>query len=347
MQARNDKPKSGPLSEARWQVELARSVTDPVELLGLLQLPPGLAPCSADGAGSFPLRVPRPYVSRMRRGDPRDPLLLQVLARPDELAPHPGFTSDPVGDLAAVAAPGLLHKYRGRVLLVTTGACPVHCRYCFRRHFPYASTSVGRAQWAGAVEYIRADPSVAEVILSGGEPLMWSNARLAEIARRLAEIPHVRRLRIHTRFPVVIPSRVDDGLLDAIAGTRLQPVMVLHVNHANELDQEVEDAMRRASARGVHLLNQSVLLHGVNDSVPALVGLSERLFGAGALPYYLHLLDRVHGAVHFEVSEIRAVQLMAEVQRQLPGFLVPRLVREVQGRSSKQPLPIPVEPSTD
>jgi L-lysine 2,3-aminomutase len=344
MQARNDKPKSGLLSEARWQVELARSVTDPVELFRLLQLPPSLAACSADGAGSFPLRVPRPYVARMRRGDPRDPLLLQVLARADELAPHPGFTDDPVGDLDAIATPGVLHKYRGRVLLVATGACPVHCRYCFRRHFPYASSSAGRAQWAEALEYISAHPSVVEVILSGGDPLMWSNARLAEFAVRLADIPHVRRLRIHTRFPVVIPSRVDDGLLDAIAGTRLKPVMVLHINHANELDHELEEAMCRTSARGITLFNQSVLLRGVNDSVAALVGLSERLFGAGTLPYYLHLLDRVHGAAHFEVSETEAIRLMAEVQRQLPGFLVPRLVREVQGWGSKQPLSIPVEP---
>jgi EF-P beta-lysylation protein EpmB len=280
--------------------------------------------------------VPRPYIARMRPGDPLDPLLLQVLPRQEEIAPQPGFTADPVGDLQAMAIPGLLHKYHGRVLLVATGACPVHCRYCFRRHFPYPSCSAFPARWDEAIEYISAHSSVAEVILSGGDPLMWHNARLAELAARLAEVRHVHRLRVHTRLPVVVPSRVDDGLLRALAGTRLKPVVVLHINHPNELDREVEAAMQRARARGVTLLNQSVLLRGINDSAQTLVTLSERIFAAGALPYYLHLLDRVEGASHFEVQEAEATRLMAEVQRRLPGFLVPRLVREIRGRGSKQ-----------
>jgi EF-P beta-lysylation protein EpmB len=342
MQARHDKPKTGVLSEVTWQVELARAVTDPVELLSLLELPLDLVESAREGSRSFALRVPRPYIARMRRGDPFDPLLLQVLPLREEVAPQPGFTKDPVGDLEAMAIPGLLHKYHGRVLLVATGACPVHCRYCFRRHFPYASASAFPAHWERAIEYISARSSIAEVILSGGDPLMWHNGRLAELAGRLAKIRHLRRLRVHSRLPVAVPSRIDDGLLDALSGTRLKPVVVLHINHPNELDQDVEEAMRRACARGVTLLNQSVLLRGINDSVQTLATLSERVFAAGALPYYLHVLDRVEGAAHFEVGEAEAARLIEEVQRHLPGFLVPRLVRELRGRGSKQPVSIPL-----
>ncbi len=271
----------------------------------------------------------------MRRGDPHDPLLRQVLPLAAECVSAPEFTTDPVGDLSAMAVPGVLHKYRGRVLLALTGACAVHCRYCFRRHFPYAEANASSDRWQAALDYIARDASIHEVILSGGDPLALADRRLADLARRLAAVAHVERLRIHTRLPIVLPARVTTELTDWLAGGRLQPVMVVHANHANEIDADVRAALARLRAAGVTLFNQSVLLKGVNDSVESLAGLSEALFAAGVVPYYLHLLDRVQGAAHFEVEEGRARQLMADLAARLPGYLVPRLVREVAGAPSK------------
>lgn len=320
---------------AAWQRELARSVTDPAELVRLLGLDPALIEPARAAARRFALRAPRGYVARMRRGDPRDPLLLQVLPLRDELASVPGFTADPVGDLRSMAAPGLLHKYDGRVLLTATGACAVHCRYCFRRHYPYGDANPAENQWAEALHYIAAASSLREVILSGGDPLALSDARLADLIDRLAAIAHVQRLRVHTRLPVVLPERVTADLVDALAGTRLKPVVVLHVNHANEIDSAVTEGCARLIAAGVTLLNQSVLLAGVNDDPGALCDLSEALFAAGVLPYYLHQLDRVDGAAHYEVADARALELHRAMRARLPGYLVPRLVRERPGASSK------------
>ena len=283
----------------------------------------------------FPLRVPLAFVERMRPGDPRDPLLRQVLPLEDELAEVPGFAADPVGDDAALVAGGVLHKYRGRALLVTTGACAVHCRYCFRRHFPYADANASADGWQSALDYLRSQPDVTEVILSGGDPLTLSDRRLKTLADALADISHLRRLRVHTRLPIMNPARIEDALLDWLAGTRLDPVMVIHANHANEIDATVAEALARLGSRGVTLLNQAVLMRGVNDSADALADLSERLFEAGVLPYYLHLLDRVRGAAHFEVPEAEAVALHAEVAARLPGYLVPKLVREIAGEPGK------------
>ncbi len=273
----------------------------------------------------------------MRKGDIDDPLLRQVLPLAEEEAEVPGFIGDPVGDLAAAAVPGVLHKYRGRVLLVTTGACAVHCRYCFRRHFPYADSNPSVQQWQGALEYIHGHSDITEVILSGGDPLAFSDSRLADLVEQVAAIPHVKRLRIHTRLPIVLPSRVDKNLLAWLQRTRLQKVVVVHANHANEIDEEVRAAMRKLRDAGTMLLNQSVLLKGVNDSAEELADLSERLFEAGILPYYLHLLDRVQGAAHFEVDRARALWLMQVLRARLPGYLVPRLVREQPGADSKTP----------
>ena len=321
-----------------WQTLLAGAVTDPAELLALLGLGQELLPAARAAARLFPLRVPRGYVARMRRHDLSDPLLRQVLPLGAENDAHPGYSPDPVGDLEAQAAPGVLHKYAGRVLLTATGACAVHCRYCFRRHFPYAAANASADRWQGALTYIAADPSVSEVILSGGDPLTLSDRRLAEFATGLAAVPHVARLRIHTRLPVVLPERVNDELLGWLGSTRLQTVMVLHVNHANEIDQVVHAAARRLCAAGVTLLNQSVLLRGVNDDVDTLAALSEALFAAGILPYYLHLLDRVQGAAHFDVDEPTAQAIMRELNARLPGYLVPRLVREIAGTPGKVPI---------
>ncbi len=321
-----------------WQAELARAVTDPQELLRQVGLGPEWLPAARAAAQVFPLKVPRGFLRRMRRGDPHDPLLRQVLPLAAELAEVAGFGADPVGDRAALRAPGVLHKYHGRVLLTATGACAVHCRYCFRREFPYQEANASADRFHAALDYIAADASLDEVILSGGDPLTLSDRRLAEFVRALEAIPQVTRLRLHTRLPVVLPERIDRGLLAWLGDTRLATVVVIHANHAQELDEDVRTALAALKDAGATLLNQSVLLRGVNDSVAALAGLSTALFAAGALPYYLHVLDRVTGAAHFEIDEQRARAIHAELSALLPGYLVPRLVREQPGAPSKLPL---------
>lgn len=330
------------LAPAPWQEALRDCVTDPAELVRLVGLGPEWVEPARAAAARFPLRVPRGYVARIRQGDPGDPLLRQVLPLGAEAAEQPGYVSDPVGDLAALSGTGVLHKYVGRALLVTTGHCAVHCRYCFRREFPYEEQHAGRGAYAEALAAIRADASVAEVILSGGDPLTLGDRRLAALLNGLEAIPHVSRVRMHTRAPVVLPERVDAGLLAAWNGVpRLQRIVVVHANHARELRGVPGVATALASLRdtGTTLLNQSVLLRGVNDDADALVDLSESLFAVGVLPYYLHLLDRVRGAAHFDVPEAHARRLVAEVADRLPGFLVPRLVREIPGAGSKTIVP--------
>jgi EF-P beta-lysylation protein EpmB len=312
-------------------------VTDPVELLALLGLPQ-LASQLPPGDAGFALRVPRGFVARMRPGDARDPLLLQVLPQLAELDDVDGFSVDAVGDLPARESQGLLHKYQGRALLIASGSCAINCRYCFRRHFPYGEEMAAAGQWRRALEHLRQDPSINELILSGGDPLALTTPKLEELSRGLVALPHVTRLRIHTRLPVVLPERIDDAFIDWLAALPLQKVVVLHANHANELDAAVDLACLRMRAAGATVLNQAVLLRGVNDSAEALVALSERLFAAGVLPYYLHQLDRVSGAAHFEVADAAALGLVEAVRARLPGYLVPRLVREVAGDSSKRPL---------
>ncbi len=322
---------------ALWQRELAGAVRDPVALMRLLDLSgDGI---SVEAARDFRLLAPHSYIARMKKGDWHDPLLRQVLPLDAELQVVEGFNHDPVGDQHSVVADGVLHKYHGRVLLVTTGACAVHCRYCFRRHFPYSDSNPVKGEWEGALAYIRANPDVREVILSGGDPLTLSDERLALFFRQLREIPQVTRVRFHTRLPVVLPSRIDAGFLRLLEQIPQQIVMVIHANHAQELAAEdVREALSALHQAGVTLLNQTVLLRGVNDSVQALVELSEGLFAHRVLPYYLHLLDRVAGAAHFEVPETEAVHLMDDIRQRLPGFLVPKLVREVAGEKAKTPV---------
>lgn len=322
-----------------WQTQLRDVVTSARELLVLLDIDPQGIDCSAEAARDFPLKVPRDFVSRMRRGDPHDPLLRQVLAIGSELVDAPGFSVDPVGETGdANAQPGILRKYHGRALLLVSGGCAVNCRYCFRRHFPYAENRVNRLQWQQTLATVAADSSISEVILSGGDPLLPGDKQLAELVDTIAEIPHVRRLRIHTRLPVVIPARITGGLVRALRRPALDTVMVIHANHGNEIDAGVASAMRRLREAGITLLNQSVLLRGVNDSEEALADLSEKLFSAGVLPYYLHLLDKVAGAAHFDVPEDEAVALWEATSARLPGYLVPRLVREIAGEPGKSPV---------
>ena len=321
-----------------WQTQLAGAIRDPRDLLARLGLDERWLPGASQGHALFEIRVPEAYLARMRPNDPHDPLLRQVLPVSAETDSVTGFVSDPLEEAAHTPRRGLIHKYHGRVLLIGSPTCAINCRYCFRRHFPYAENSPSRAQWEETLAYLRHDPSIQEAILSGGDPLASSDKRLAWLVERLGEIAHLRRLRIHTRLPVVIPDRVDDALLAWLKATRLQTVMVLHINHPNELDAAVVDACTRLRGAGVTLLNQSVLLRGVNDDVETLAELSERLFSAGVLPYYLHVLDPVAGAAHFDVPDSEALALVDELRTRLAGFLMPRLVREVPGEASKTPL---------
>ena len=311
-----------------WRSALRTAVRSAAQLLTMLELPPDLSP-AAEGAGQdFPLFAPLGFIARMTKGNPHDPLLLQVLPQAAELVPRPGFTQDAVGDLTARRSPGLLHKYNGRALFITTGACAVHCRYCFRRHFPYHESPRSLTEWEPALQIIADDPTLEEIILSGGDPLTIVDATLAELVNRLAEIPHVRRLRVHTRLPIMIPERVTADLIDWLRGTRLTPIMVIHTNHAQEIDEGVAAAIAKLVDAGIPVLNQAVLLRGINDSVPALADLSRRLIDLRVMPYYLHQLDRVQGAAHFEVPIERGQVLVDKLRRELPGYAIPRYVQD-------------------
>ncbi len=326
---------AAPTSAPGWQEVLRRAVRDVGELAALLELP--LDSLGAANLAQFPLLVPRGFVARMRKADARDPLLLQVLPRSLEHASVSGYVDDPLRE-HGIGRDGALQKYAGRALLVATGACPVHCRYCFRRAFPYDTQNAVRADWDQALNALAAaganGEDIREVILSGGDPLTLSNRRLAALIGKL-ESTSVETLRIHSRFPIVIPERVDRELLRTLRESRLKTVMVVHCNHANELDESVAEALLAIRDNVELLLNQSVLLRDVNDSADALVALSSRLFDCGTLPYYLHLLDRVTGAAHFEVPEAEGRALIAAVRARLPGYLVPRLVREIPGELNK------------
>ncbi len=321
-----------------WQAELADSFTHPRDLLAYLELDAADFPDLDEAARRFPFRVARGYAARMKPRDRADPLLRQVLPLGEELWEQPGFVADPVGDLAAVSAPGVLHKYHGRVLLLATGACAIHCRYCFRREFPYEANLLSKSREQAALNHIAADTSIREVILSGGDPLVLSDERLDRLLAALADIPHVGRLRLHTRLPIVLPSRITEALLRCLSATRLRTVLVVHANHAQECDGEVKSALNSLRGAGILLLNQAVLLRGINDDADTLVRLSETLFEHGALPYYLHLLDKTRGTAHFDVSEERARELLRAMRERLPGYLVPKLVREVKGEAFKRPI---------
>jgi EF-P beta-lysylation protein EpmB len=319
-----------------WRVALKRAIRDPAELCQLLDLPLEWVVSAVDQGPEFPLFVPREFASRMRLGDPKDPLLLQVLPQLAENELVSGFTADPVGDQQAKLAPGLLQKYHGRALLVTTGACAIHCRYCFRRHFPYQESPPQWSVWEPALEQLAKRPDINEVILSGGDPLTLTDSTLSALVERIERIPHIERLRIHTRLPIVVPQRVSDELLGWIERTRLATIVVIHANHAQEFDPFVATAINRLRGAAQSLLNQAVLLRGINDSVESLVDLSNTLVNLGVMPYYLHLLDRAAGTHQFEVDETIGRELITAMRDQLPGYAVPRLARETAGKASKQ-----------
>jgi EF-P beta-lysylation protein EpmB len=326
------------LEESDWRRELARAIRDPDELCDLLSLPDSARPGARLAAKLFPLLVPRPFLARMKPGDIHDPLLRQVLPIAQEAEEVAGFTLDAVGDGPATRAPGLIQKYRGRALLLANAACAVHCRYCFRRHLPTDAVPSGTEAWEPALAELRCDPTIDEAILSGGDPLTLTDESLARLVHRLDAIPHLARLRIHSRVPVVIPARVTERLVRILTETRLKPVVVLHLNHPNELDDSLSVAIGRLRRAGIPLLNQAVLLAGVNDDAATLSRLSRRLFDVGVMPYYLHQLDRVTGTASFEVPESVGLALMETVHVDLPGYLTPRYVREIAGQPGKTPI---------
>jgi len=333
-------PDPAPSQPEDWQRELARAVSDPAELLRLLELPDSLLDGARRAAVSFPLRVTRHYLGLIRPGDPDDPLLRQVLPLDKEGLPAPGFVTDPVGDSAAALGDGLIHKYHGRILLVVTGACAIHCRYCFRRHYPYAEDSALRDPSA-VLAHLRRMPEIREVILSGGDPLSLSDTRLQALLDGLEALPQLRRLRIHSRLPLVLPQRLTGHLVSRLAASRLGVSLVLHANHPRELAPALRPGLQALREAGVTLLNQSVLLRGVNDETAILAELSEALFDHGILPYYLHLLDPVAGSAHFAVSRETARALHRQLRALLPGYLLPRLVCEIPGEPSKRPMDAP------
>lgn len=329
--------KNSPATAPGWQQQLREAIRDIGELERMLELPAGsLGPGGSEPSG-FPMLVPRSFIARMRKGDASDPLLRQVLPVEAERTAVPGFGGDPLTE-QQIAHDGTISKYPGRALLITTGACPVHCRYCFRREFPYAEQTASRADWLPALEGIKSAPGVREIILSGGDPLSLGNDRLRQLIAHIEAIPQIRTVRIHTRFPIVLPARIDDELIEILAATRLNTVVVVHANHPAEIDASVANAARALKNCTGYFLNQSVLLRGINDDAEILIRLSEKLQECGIVPYYLHMLDRVTGAAHFEVDEATAISLVADMRRQIPGYLVPMLVRDQAGELSKTPI---------
>ncbi|OED43299.1 EF-P beta-lysylation protein EpmB [Endozoicomonas sp. (ex Bugula neritina AB1)] len=318
-----------------WQDELANAISCPEQLLSLLGLDNRLLPDALRASRTFTLRVPHGFVRRMDRGNPDDPLLRQVLPLGKECVEVDGYTLDPLAEQSQNPCDGVIHKYQGRLLLIVSGACAVNCRFCFRRHFPYEDNQLSSESWQKAIDYIASDNSIHEVILSGGDPLAANDRRLAKMTAALNDIEHVKTLRIHTRLPIMIPERVTDAMVQWFAHQRLKPVMVIHCNHPNELDNNVRTGLHKLRLAGVTLLNQSVLLQGVNDDVNTLTELNSELFQVGVLPYYLHLLDPVQGAAHFDVPEHKALQLMSDLKARCSGYLVPRLVREIAGEPGK------------
>lgn len=329
--------------ESCWRRELAKTVTDPAELLSLLKLESSEFESGFTARKLFAVRAPRPFIAKMKMGDKHDPLFKQVMTDQDELNTVSGFVDDPLQEHDSVL-PGLLHKYKSRVLFMLKTGCAINCRYCFRRHFPYQDNHTNKSGWQTAIDYIQAHPEINEVVLSGGDPLMASDEHIADLFTLLAKIPHLTRVRFHTRLPVVIPQRITPALTDTLTQSRFKIIMVFHINHANEIDDFFTQHLLKWQNNGITLLNQAVLLKGVNDSVGRLVDLSERLFEVSILPYYIHLFDKVAGAAHFYLPDEQVAKLQNALRAELPGFLVPTWVREEAGHDSKSPIILSVKP---
>ena len=320
-----------------WQKELANVVTDPKELLELLLIDPKNYLQHFKARELFPVRVPRPFIESMQKGDINDPLLKQVMPLHSEFVITDGFTTDPLEEHDTVAK-GLLHKYKHRVLMIVKAGCAINCRYCFRRHFPYQDNSPSKADWQEALTYIAQHKEINEVIFSGGDPLMANDNHLTWLVAQIEKIVHVKRLRLHSRLPVVIPQRITPALVNMLKESRLKVTMVLHINHPNEINKALDDALEPLRGARIPLFNQSVLLKGINDNAAILSALSEKLFDTGIQPYYLHMFDKVQGVAHFEVEEQAAIKIVNETMAILPGFLMPKLVREIAGETNKTPI---------
>ena len=317
-----------------WQKELANVVTDPKKLLEMLNISPVSYQQHFNARKLFPVRVPQPFIRRMEKGNFNDPLLKQVMPLADEFIDVSGYSADPLDEHDTVAE-GLLHKYKHRVLMMVKTGCAVNCRYCFRRHFPYQDNSPNKVRWQAALTYIAEHSEINEVIFSGGDPLMASDEHLSWLVTQLETISHIKRLRVHTRLPVVIPQRITEQLVSLLKDSRLKATMVLHINHANEIDEHLQAALEKLRLARIPLFNQSTLLKGINNNAQDLVALSEQLFDSGIQPYYLHLFDAVQGGAHFDIDESEAVLIVNEMMAILPGFLMPKLVREIAGETNK------------
>ena len=324
-------------NENSWQKDLQQVITDPQKLLSLLEIDTNEYLQHFKAKQLFPVRVPLPFIKRMKKKDINDPLLKQVMPLKSEFVVTEGFTTDPLQEHDSVAE-GLLHKYKNRVLMIVKAGCAINCRYCFRRHFPYQENSPNKQRWQQALNYIADHNEISEVIFSGGDPLMANDDYLAWLVGKVEAISHVKRLRIHTRLPVVIPNRITDKLVSILADSRLKATMVFHINHSNEINEEFVNALEPLKIARIPLFNQSVLLNGINDDADTLIKLSETMFDAGIIPYYLHLFDPVQGAAHFDVKEEKAINIVNDMLKALPGFLMPKLVREIAGQTNKTPI---------
>ena len=320
-------------SAVNWQDILATGFSSAKDLLDFLQL--SEVPSCNKSEQEFVTRVPLGFAKRMQVGNPNDPLLLQVLAKPEEQLVAKDYSKDPLLERQKNPLAGLIHKYHGRVLLTVTGACAINCRFCFRRHFPYSENNPGRAGWQQTFAYIKNNPDIHEVILSGGDPLLAPDSLLEYLITEISKISHVNTLRIHTRIPVVLPERINSSLLAILASMRLNLVVVLHCNHPQELNADVAKACGALKGVGAHLLNQAVFLRGVNADLVTLESLSHKLFAYNVLPYYLHLLDKTQGTQHFAIPNSRALAIYKELQGKLSGYLLPKLVTEEPGKLSK------------
>jgi len=338
-------PKKSIPVEINWQKELARSFTTPESLLEYLSIDPAKYTEHFDARRLFSMRVPRPFADLMESGNWQDPLLQQVIPRLEEFNDASGFVSDPLQEQDSNAQAGILHKYLNRALLIVRGGCAVNCRYCFRRDFPYQENAVNKQQWLEVMNYIRSDSKLDEIIFSGGDPLMAKDSHLQWLSEQISSIKHIKRIRIHTRLPVVIPQRIDNSFLHWFTQLPQQKVMVFHINHANEVSDTLMERCNILRQAGVTLLNQAVLLKGINDSADKQIALNEAVFAAGIMPYYLHLLDKVKGAAHFDTPQTQAITMMAEVIKRQPGYLVPKLVREIAGQPGKTPIDLGLEPN--
>lgn len=318
-----------------WQQQLANAIRSPEDLLNHVGLDINCLGYTQKGIAQFPVRVPLAFANRMQKENPDDPLLRQVFPYQEEDKEEPAFTTDPLNEKEACVTPGLLHKYFDRVLTVSTGACAIHCRYCFRRHFPYEDSDQSTSIWQKRFNYINDNHDINEIILSGGDPLSLADHKLAEYCNSINEIKHIKRIRIHTRFPIVIPDRLTQTLIDTLSAAKKEIIVVVHINHANEIDEQVSESLHRLNRQGLILLNQSVLLKGINNNANTLIQLSEQLIANKVTPYYLHMLDPVSGTTHFKVDELEAKSLIKEMQHKVSGYLVPKLVREIPGEKSK------------